>query len=553
MLGREGHQPLRGAAGRAVARRRKTELVFYAFDLVRLDGWNLTAAPLAEAQGAAAAAAGRRRPGARRSSSATTSPAAGRRSTTRCRTLGLEGVVSKRASAPYQPGRSKTWTKAKAKLTGDFVIAGYTVVGGGRRAWRRWRSANGSTASCSYRGKVGTGFDAGDARRPPTRGWRRCEDRSAGAGRARRSDIRWVRPVLSARIHYSNITADNAVRHAVFMGLREVALARRGAGAADAADLRGRPRHGLGHQPDAAAVRPVGADQARRRGLLRGDRRLHAAAHLRPAGVAGALPDRPAAGLLLPAPRLPRHAGRRRRASRSDQHRGRDQDLPHRRDGQGLPGAGAVRRRRVPRLGLPRASSSRRPTGSSSTSTPARASPGARWSRRRCTCAASSRRSGSCRLRQDHRRQGRARGGAGHAEARLEGGAPGDERARRARSPRPRPTPSPPSWERRTASAGSSSTSTATPAARPRWRPIRCARATICRHLRRSAGKISRSIDAPEDLNYSSLPGLVAASGDPWADIDDFATGPAGAEARQGSRTAAGEDHGAAGQAGRDI
>ena len=28
------------------------------------------------------------------------------------------------------------------------------------------------------------------------------------------------------------------------------------------------------------------------------------------------------------------------------------------------------------------------------------------------------------------------------------------------------------------------------------------------------------SIDAPEDLNYSSLPGLVAASGDPWAGID---------------------------------
>ena len=31
------------------------------------------------------------------------------------------------------------------------------------------------------------------------------------------------------------------------------------------------------------------------------------------------------------------------------------------------------------------------------------------------------------------------------------------------------------------------------------------------------------SIDAPEDLNYSSLPGLITASGDPWADIDEFA------------------------------
>ena len=31
------------------------------------------------------------------------------------------------------------------------------------------------------------------------------------------------------------------------------------------------------------------------------------------------------------------------------------------------------------------------------------------------------------------------------------------------------------------------------------------------------------SIDAPEDLNYSSLPGLMAVSGDPWADIEEFA------------------------------
>ena len=31
------------------------------------------------------------------------------------------------------------------------------------------------------------------------------------------------------------------------------------------------------------------------------------------------------------------------------------------------------------------------------------------------------------------------------------------------------------------------------------------------------------SIDAPEDLNYSSLPGLLAGSGDAWSGIDDFA------------------------------
>ncbi|TIS11183.1 MAG: ATP-dependent DNA ligase, partial [Mesorhizobium sp.] len=41
--------------------------------------------------------------------------------------LGLEGVVSKRADAIYMSGRTKSWTKAKAQKTDDFVIAGYTV------------------------------------------------------------------------------------------------------------------------------------------------------------------------------------------------------------------------------------------------------------------------------------------------------------------------------------------------------------------------------------------------------------------------------------------
>ena len=43
------------------------------------------------------------------------------------------------------------------------------------------------------------------------------------------------------------------------------------------------------------------------------------------------------------------------------------------------------------------------------------------------------------------------------------------------------------------------------------------------------------SIDAPEDLNYSSLPGLLATSGDPWADINEFARDLAGMSKRVGA------------------
>ena len=194
----------------ALSRGARSELVFFAFDLVRLDGWNLAAVPLLRRKELLAPAAGRAPTGARRSSSATTCRAGARTSTSRSRRLGLEGVVSKRASAPYQPGRSKTWTKCKAKLIGDFVIAGYTAseAAGGLGALALGEWVDGELV---YRGKVGTGFDAATLADLLAR-LRPLEDPGLAIAGAPK-DIRWVRPVLSARVQYSNLTSDGSVRH----------------------------------------------------------------------------------------------------------------------------------------------------------------------------------------------------------------------------------------------------------------------------------------------------------------------------------------------------
>ena len=104
------------------------KLVFYAFDLLFLDGWDLTATPLEKRKGLLAQLLAGHVSG--RSAIQLSDHVGGDDGAAlyeRAAELGLEGVVSKRASSPYVPGRSKTWVKSKALNAGDFVIAGYTV------------------------------------------------------------------------------------------------------------------------------------------------------------------------------------------------------------------------------------------------------------------------------------------------------------------------------------------------------------------------------------------------------------------------------------------
>jgi bifunctional non-homologous end joining protein LigD len=215
-------------------------LVFFAFDLIHLDGWNLTAAPLE-----------RRKALLRdllagvpdRSAIQFSDHVAGSGPDffDRVSELGLEGMVSKRAAAPYQQGRSKSWTKAKARAVGDFVIAGYTAspaAGGlGALALAEWQDG-----ALAFRGKVGTGFDAGAMRDLLAR----LEPLRAGAPPlpGAPKDVIPVRPVLTAHVHYANRTADNLLRHAVFRDLRELPPAR----AAPA------PRRRLISEADLAAI-----------------------------------------------------------------------------------------------------------------------------------------------------------------------------------------------------------------------------------------------------------------------------------------------------------
>jgi len=206
----------------ALAEGAGSKLHFYAFDLLYLDGWDLRKAPLQKRKALLAELlAGRAANSAIQYSDHVEGDGQGLYD--QASDLGLEGVVSKRADAIYQSGRTKSWTKVKAQKTDDFVIAGYTVSdrAEGLAALGMAEFENGEL---HYRGKVGTGFDSDMARELLARLERLTAGASPPEGVPREimREMHWVKPLLSARVRYSNRTADNSLRHGVFRGLRDV-------------------------------------------------------------------------------------------------------------------------------------------------------------------------------------------------------------------------------------------------------------------------------------------------------------------------------------------
>ena len=145
--------------------------------------------------------------------------------------IGLEGLMAKRADAPYTSGRSDTWLKLKTHERQEFVIGGFVDrEGSSREVGSLLLGYYDDTGRVlQYAGNVGSGWTAGSSADLHKRLVRLESEASpfpAGSvepGRWPRRTLgkeRWVKPELVAEISFSGWTPDGSVRHAVFQGLR---------------------------------------------------------------------------------------------------------------------------------------------------------------------------------------------------------------------------------------------------------------------------------------------------------------------------------------------
>lgn len=134
---------------------------------------------------------------------------------------GQEGIISKRADAPYRGGRSRNWLKTKCTRRQEFVIIGWSPSSARGRPFRSLLLGHHVDGKLVYAGKVGTGFDQdGMTALAELFAKRSRKTPPAEVPRSEARDAHWVRPDLVAEVAFAEFTHEGVLRHASFLGLR---------------------------------------------------------------------------------------------------------------------------------------------------------------------------------------------------------------------------------------------------------------------------------------------------------------------------------------------
>ncbi len=212
----QGLQQSMGKSGEAV-------FVFQIFDLIYLDGFDLTRTPLvqrklrleellASIKGSTPLRYSEHVEGS------------GKQFFKQACAYGIEGIVSKLADSPYQSTRNRNWLKAKCIKRQEFVIAGYTPSKKDFPGFGSLILGVHEKGKLIYSGRVGTGFTIKQRLEIQKKLDRisqavmpfRVQPKDPGL-----RDAHWAKPQLVAEVEFAEWTADGSIRHPSFQGLRE--------------------------------------------------------------------------------------------------------------------------------------------------------------------------------------------------------------------------------------------------------------------------------------------------------------------------------------------
>ena len=196
----------------------KTELLYFAFDLIEADGKSLAKlGNLERKERLEALLQGAQPP------IAVADHVIGAGETLYAAMCGAaqEGIISKRADAAYAGRRTKSWVKVKCTRRQEFIIVGWKPSSTRARPFSSLLLAQHEGDTLVYKGNVGTGFDTGslaDLAKKFAKLERKTAPLEVDKVAARK--VHWLKPELVAEIAFAEFTASGSVRHASFLGLR---------------------------------------------------------------------------------------------------------------------------------------------------------------------------------------------------------------------------------------------------------------------------------------------------------------------------------------------
>jgi bifunctional non-homologous end joining protein LigD len=196
-------------------------LKFYAFDLLELDGEDLSAWPLLQRKQRLEALLGTREPEDSLQFSTHIVDQGAQVFDVMCEG-GHEGIIAKRAESRYTGERTGNWLKIKCTKRQEFVVGGYRLgdKGEGLASLILGTYEDGKLV---YRGRVGTGFTNEMRRKILAELETRPLDKPAFASVPKpiARKAKWVKPDLVAEVNYAEVTPDGSLRHPSFQGMRE--------------------------------------------------------------------------------------------------------------------------------------------------------------------------------------------------------------------------------------------------------------------------------------------------------------------------------------------